>query len=132
MAQATTSEHTRGFPTLARAVDLGVAARAASRLWRSTFASLSALGEARLSAHRTPRARAEALARLAAELLAIHAVDVETTGVLPERPCPFGNGSPQPIAFAAVSKSCLSVPSKGRMPGKNSSPGLAALAKRNS
>lgn len=80
-------EHTRAFPNLGRLVDVGVAARAASRLWRSTFASLAALGEARLSAHRTPRERAEALARLAAELLDIHGVAIETIGMLPTRPC---------------------------------------------
>jgi|GEM_PF-3097483 len=82
-----TNSRTRGFPNLARAVDVGVAARAAARLWRSTFASLSALGEAKLSAHRTPRARADALAKLARELLGIHGVEVDTVGVLPERPC---------------------------------------------
>lgn len=78
---------TRGFPNLARAVDLGVAARGATRVWRSTFASLSALGEARLAPHRTARDRAEALARLSSTLLAIHGVTVETIGVLPTRPC---------------------------------------------
>jgi 1-acyl-sn-glycerol-3-phosphate acyltransferase len=68
-------------------VDVGLAARAATRLCRSTFASLSALGEARLSAHRTAREHADALAHLAGELLAIHGVEVDTVGVLPQRPC---------------------------------------------
>ena len=44
---------------------------------------------------------------------------------------PFGNGSPQPIAFAA-SQILLERAVKGAHAGKNSSPGLAALAKRNS
>ena len=76
----------RAFPNLARAVDVGLAARAGVRLWRSGVASLTTLGRARLSGRRTPRDRAEALARLAGELLDIHGVEVDPIGVLPMQP----------------------------------------------
>lgn len=83
MSQATI----RAFPNLARVVDVGRTARAAARLGRSSFASLAALGEAKLSGFRTARERAEALTRLSRELLGIHGVEVELIGVVPERPC---------------------------------------------
>lgn len=79
--------HVRAFPNLARVVGAGRATRATVRWWRSTFASLSALGEARMSGFRTPGERARALSRLAGELLAIHGVEVVPVGVVPARPC---------------------------------------------
>lgn len=100
----------RAFPNLARAVDVGVAARAATRLWRSTFASLSALGEARLSAHRTARERAEALSALARELLAIHGVEVEPLGVVPAMPCLLIANQTSPLDALVVLSQIPAVP----------------------
>ena len=45
---------------------------------------------------------------------------------------PFGAGSFQRSALAAMSRSCFSEPSNGRILGKNSSPFLAAFMTRNS
>lgn len=100
----------RAFPNLARAVDLGLAARAGVRLWRSGVASLTTLGLARLSAHRTPRDRAAALTRLAGELLDIHGVEVDPIGVLPTGPCLLVANQVSPIDPLVILSQIPSVP----------------------
>lgn len=100
----------RAFPNLARAVDVGLAARAGVRLWRSGVASLTTLGRARLSGRRTPRDRAEALARLAGELLDIHGVEVDPIGVLPTGPCLLVANQASPIDPLVVMSQIPAVP----------------------
>ncbi len=75
------------IPGLASAVGVAVGARASSRIARATVTSLAALGEARLGTHRTPTMRAQALSATARDVCAIHALEIEVIGILPERPC---------------------------------------------
>lgn len=100
----------RAFPNLARAVDLGLAARAGVRLWRAGVASLTTLGLARLSAHRTPRDRAATFTRLAGELLEIHGVEVDPIGVLPTGPCLIVANQVSPIDPLVVMSQVTAVP----------------------
>lgn len=68
---------------------LGIAgtARGGSRIVRAAVTSLSALGEARLRPARRSADQARALSTTMRELCAIHGIDVELVGELPDWPC---------------------------------------------
>ncbi|MBK9036561.1 MAG: 1-acyl-sn-glycerol-3-phosphate acyltransferase [Myxococcales bacterium] len=63
-------------------------ARGPARIARAAVTTLAAVGEARIArAAATPAAQARALSSTVAELCAIHGVDVEVDGALPDWPC---------------------------------------------
>lgn len=69
------------------AVGVARGARGGTRIARAAVTTFAALGEARIGSFRSRAAAADALSATMRELCAIHAVDVEVTGRLPERPC---------------------------------------------
>ena len=72
---------------MSEAIGVVESARGGGRIVRAAVTSLSALGEARLRPGRRSADQARALSTTMRQLCAIHAIDVDVVGELPDWPC---------------------------------------------